>query len=292
MRKIIIDCDNTFGIKGCDLDDGLAIIYALGCGNCDVLGITTTFGNNTLEYVYPNTIQFMKRIGMPQIPVFQGHTDDFKGNEAARFIVDMANRFPNELSILATGSLTNLYHAFLIDNTLFEKIDEISLMGGITEPLVIGGKVLDELNFSCNYRASFHVLTNGRNIKIATGNNCLDALFLKKDFDVLKSSDQPFLQWLHGQAQYWFEREKDVFGHDGIYKWDIYAAAALLNPHLFEEQLTCITPDFESLKTGFLLGAGTACTVNLPKIKDVHQYVKHIYDTYDKFANLTKRRTE
>ena len=29
-RKMIIDCDNTFGVAGCDIDDGLAIIYALG----------------------------------------------------------------------------------------------------------------------------------------------------------------------------------------------------------------------------------------------------------------------
>ena len=27
MRKIIHDCDCTFGMNGCDVDDGLALLY-------------------------------------------------------------------------------------------------------------------------------------------------------------------------------------------------------------------------------------------------------------------------
>jgi inosine-uridine nucleoside N-ribohydrolase len=29
-ERIIFDFDNTFGIDGCDIDDGLALLYALG----------------------------------------------------------------------------------------------------------------------------------------------------------------------------------------------------------------------------------------------------------------------
>ena len=56
MRKIIHDCDCTFGINGCDVDDGLALLYLLGDPEAEVLGVTTTYGNNTLEKVYENTI--------------------------------------------------------------------------------------------------------------------------------------------------------------------------------------------------------------------------------------------
>ena len=106
MKKLIIDCDNTFGIEGCDLDDGLAIIYALGTGRCELLGVTTTFGNNTLERVYPNTVRFMQDIGRPDIPVYAGHETRAEENQAARF--------PDEVSVLAIGSLTNLHHARLL----------------------------------------------------------------------------------------------------------------------------------------------------------------------------------
>lgn len=42
-RKIIIDCDNTFSIDGCDIDDGLAIIYILAQEDTEVLGINLVF---------------------------------------------------------------------------------------------------------------------------------------------------------------------------------------------------------------------------------------------------------
>ena len=285
MKNIIIDCDNTFGVEGCDLDDGLAIIYALGTGRCELLGVTTTFGNNTLEVITPNTIEFMKKIGMDRIPVQPGHAEDAQQNRAARFMAETANRFPGALSILAIGSLTNLYHAWLLDSDFFQKIAELSFMGGVTAPLIIAGKQLDELNFSCNSTASFHVLSQGKSISIATGNICLDALFSKERFDRLGQSDAPFLRWLCDQGQYWFRREKEIFGHGGIYKWDIYAAAALLYPELFNKNTVEISPDVQSMKTGMLLGQGEPRTVNLPILKDSTVYKEHVYEVYARFAN-------
>ncbi len=284
-KKILIDCDNTFGVEGCDIDDGLAIIYALGSGDCDVLGITTTFGNSSLDVVYPNTLRFMKEIAQAHIPVLEGGTLEQQTSEAAEYLVQIVNKHPGEISILATGSLTNLYHAWLIDDTFYDKVSEISLMGGITQPLVIGNKILNELNFSCHYEAAHNVLQHGHSIKIATGNHCLAALFKKTRFDELENSDDRFLRWLHGASQYWFAREKDVFGHTGIYKWDVFAAAALLNPELFDDHFVEITPDMQSLQTGMLLGAGEPKVVNLPLIRDVKDYEQHVYDIYSNFAS-------
>jgi len=286
MKKIIIDCDNTFGVEGCDLDDGLAIIYALGTGRCDLLGVTTTFGNNTLEVVTPNTIAFMKNIGMERIPVYPGHADDAKQNKAAGFLVDAVSKSPGEVSILAIGSVTNLYHAWLLDPEFFDKTGDLSFMGGVTEPLIIMGKVLDELNFSCDCNASYNVMTRGKSISISTGNNCLAALFTKKRFDRLKESEAPFLQWLCNQGQYWFHRENEYFGHDGIYKWDIYAAAALLCPELFLENDSIISPDPQSMKTGMLIGGGTPREVSLPLLKDSEAFIEHVYEVYERFAAL------
>jgi len=285
MEKIVIDCDNTFGVEGCDLDDGLAIIYALGTSRCELLGVDTTFGNNTLEVITPNTISFMKKIGMQSIPVYPGHADDPSQNKAAAFLAETVSRQPGEVSILATGSLTNLYHAWRLDPSFFDKVKQISMMGGITKPLIIMGQELDELNFSCNSIASFHVLTRGNKIKIATGNACLGALFTKERFDRLEQSDSPFLRMLCSQGQYWFKRENEYFGHDGIYKWDVYAAAALLCPELFELTTVQISPDTESLKSGMLIGSGASRTVDIPVLKDSDEYIEHVYEAYARFAH-------
>lgn len=49
MKKIVFDCDNTFGIKNCDVDDGLALMYLLGSREAEFLGVTSTYGNSSLD---------------------------------------------------------------------------------------------------------------------------------------------------------------------------------------------------------------------------------------------------
>lgn len=282
-KKLIIDCDNTFSIPACDIDDGLAIIYSLATDNVEVLGVTTTFGNNDLDIVYPNTLSFMKNIGFEHIPVYKGEVESYKENEAAKFLVEMADKYRGELAILGTGSLTNFYHAWQLDKKFYEKIDQISLMGGITEPLVINNRILNELNFSCNSEAALNLLEYGENISIATGNTCLDGFFTRERFEELKEGNK-FEQWLYKESIYWFEREKDVFSNDGIYIWDILAAAAILKPDLFEIEILEISPDRESMAKGQLLFKGEKREVKIPKIKDIDRYIEDVYKRYRVFG--------
>ena len=146
MKKIIFDCDNTFGVPDCDVDDGLALLYLLGDPQAEVLGITATYGNSTLETVYETTKQMLRELGREDIPVKKGgEKAGCYGSEASRYLAQMAAAYPGELSILATGSLTNLKGACEEDPSFFDNICEIVLMGGITEPLVFekkeGGKL-------------------------------------------------------------------------------------------------------------------------------------------------------
>lgn len=275
---IIIDTDNTFGVDGCDIDDGLAILYALS-QKVNVIGITTCFGNNKIEVVYPNTIEFMKKISRSDIPIYKGSEDRNQENKAAKFLVEAVNKYKNKISILCLGSLTNLYMASLMDPEFFSKVKEISLMGGITKPLIINSKKLNELNFSIDKQASYHVLKNAKNIIIATGNTCLDGLLYRKEFsEAAKKSE--FLEMIFKHCVYWFDREKDVFGTDGIYLWDVHAAAALLNRDLFDYKELMINPDTESLKEGFLFGNSLQRRVLVPVIKDRDSYIDHIITSF------------
>ena len=60
--RLIMDCDCTMGVPGCDVDDSLALLYVLDCPEAELLGVTCSFGNNTQDTVYRNT----KRQGMGQ----------------------------------------------------------------------------------------------------------------------------------------------------------------------------------------------------------------------------------
>ena len=109
MKQIVFDCDNTFGVKDCDVDDGLALLYLLGCEEARIHGITATYGNSRIEVVYETIQRMLEDLGRKDIAVKCGGSEagDYD-NEASDYLVWMADRYPGGLSILATGSLTNL----------------------------------------------------------------------------------------------------------------------------------------------------------------------------------------
>lgn len=182
MRKIIHDCDCTFGINGCDVDDGLALLYLLGDPEAEVLGVTTTYGNNTLEKVYENTKKFVKKIGHDELRVYKGGaTPGETESEAAHYLAEMAEKYAGELEILVTGSVTNLYGAWKHNPEFFHQVKSIVLMGGTTEPLIFAKREMDELNFSCDPLATYTTLTSGTDVAVITGNNCLKVLFTREE---------------------------------------------------------------------------------------------------------------
>ncbi|HZK58042.1 MAG TPA: hypothetical protein VFD17_07010, partial [Clostridia bacterium] len=100
-----------------------------------------------------------------------------------------------------------------------------------------------------------------------------------------------FEKWLYQSCIYWFDREKNIFGNNGIYIWDVMAAAALLNPHLFMENILYITPDEEGIKRGLLLGKGNMKKVTIPKIKDTDKYIEHVYEQFKIFGENTNLKS-
>ena len=69
---VILDCDNTMGIPGCDVDDGLALLYLLGSPEVRLLGVTCSYGNSTQEAVCRSTTALLSRWGRQDIPVLRG----------------------------------------------------------------------------------------------------------------------------------------------------------------------------------------------------------------------------
>jgi len=82
--------------------------------------------------------------------------------------------------LIATGALTNLYGATLNDDTFWDNIRDVVVMGGVTEPLFISGEKLDELNFSCDPEATYHVLRAPPRKTVIAGKFFLSVFFLEK----------------------------------------------------------------------------------------------------------------
>lgn len=288
MKQIIFDCDNTLGIQGCDVDDGLTLLYLLGCKDCRLLGVTATYGNNTLETVFENTKTMLAHIGHTEVPVKRGGAA--KGDytsEAAEFLAQTAARIAQtgeKISLLATGSLTNLMGAYQIDPHFFETVEEIVLMGGITAPLIFEKKEMAELNFSCDPAATAAVLTQGKNVSVITGNNCLKVLFTRAEYRAaLHDETKKVVRFIKEKTDYWFDDNEHEYGINGFYNWDVTAGVYLMHPELFIPQEYPMAISETDLQRGFLRQVTESeknCTLNLPEIGSERAFKENIYRTW------------
>ena len=155
--KVIYDTDPG-------VDDAMALYYALAHPAIDVVGVTTTFGNVTVEQAAINAL-YLTAITGKNIPVTQGvntpwmkagekppahiHGADGLGNlprrvdiqtqldprSSAQFIADMARAHPGEITLVAVGPLGNLALALKLEPALPTLLREVIIMGGaILEP--------------------------------------------------------------------------------------------------------------------------------------------------------------
>ncbi len=278
---LIFDCDNTMGVPNHDVDDGLALLYVLGCPEVDLLGVTCSFGNSTQDTVYRNTRRLLQEWGRGDIPVFRGADSPAdRRSPAADFLADLARRYSGELNLLVTGSSTNLLGAAERDPEFFSHVKTISLMGGLTGPLLVNGKPMGELNCSVDCEAAYAVLTRGQEIRVATAQNCLDSYFSREEYQAfLADSPAPLARYLEQILSGWFGWNRVRYGQDGFVNWDLMAAAQLIHPELFALEEGTISPSPQSLRTGGLLGDGPTRRVLLPRIKDRTAYTRHAYRT-------------
>lgn len=55
MKKVILDFDNTMGLKQKDVTAGLAFLFLVGSSEIDLMALTSVFGNSNLENTYQTT---------------------------------------------------------------------------------------------------------------------------------------------------------------------------------------------------------------------------------------------
>jgi inosine-uridine nucleoside N-ribohydrolase len=146
--KILIDCDPGH-------DDAVAILYA--ASHLDLVGVTTTHGNNTLENVTANALAVLA-LGGIDVPLAMGCATPLAGPanavaaahgstgldgtrlpapaarpidvHAVDFIIDTAHRLKGELVLAAIGPATNVAMALKREPRLASWLREITVMGG------------------------------------------------------------------------------------------------------------------------------------------------------------------
>ncbi|WP_125707905.1 nucleoside hydrolase [Companilactobacillus zhongbaensis] len=255
--KVIYDCDNTTGIDGRDVDDGLTLLYLNKCPEIDLLGNTLTFGNGTVAEV-ANQSHLMKELFDLKIEQYPGlekeqSIDISQPSPAAKFLVNQVNQYPRQVTILATGSMNNLYEASLIDERFFKKVKQIVIMGGIFEPLFINGVPVDELNLSVSNIASEAVLNSGCKLILVSGQFILDGI-LSGDVVAKKmaKSNKKSASWLDNSLNNWFKKNVEWWDLDGTINWDGITAEAMLDLNQFIVKDIFIHANQDNLKSGLI----------------------------------------
>jgi len=151
MRKVVWDMDPG-------IDDALALILALKSPEVEILGITTVAGNASLEMTSANARRVLEYFEIESIPVAMGaehpltrpledaldyHGSDGLGNcglpaprlpphpdKAWDFLARLVLDTPDEITLMATGPLTNVAHALKLHPELPRHLASLVLMGG------------------------------------------------------------------------------------------------------------------------------------------------------------------
>ena len=266
MKNVIIDFDNTIGIEHCDIDDALALIYLLGDPGVTVRAVTTSFGNSTQENVTKATRYLFDELGLSGIPVYRGcDSPTDRKSAAADFIAGYLAGAKGKCTLLVTGSVSNIYQAWLQNGSMADALDEIVFMGGVTERLLLHGHDLPELNFSVDPEAAHGVMAIGAPKTVITANPCLSAFFDDEIFSRLRGSGAgPHMDFLLRHAAEWADFLEKVFSVRGFHVWDVVAACYLTDPALFAHRWCGLFSSPDDFRTGLLRCGEKGGDVNIP----------------------------
>jgi inosine-uridine nucleoside N-ribohydrolase len=195
--SIILDCDPG-------IDDALAIAFAHGHPGIDLLGITTVAGNVGLARTTANALAVCEYIGAGGTPVTSGcagpllrpaldarqvHGDSGLGGatlpaptgspapgHAIDYIIDTVQAAPGQITLVATGPLTNIALAVKREPRLADWVREFVIMGGSsgrgnTTPAAEYNIWADPEAAAAVFRAGWTVVMLGLDVTLRTGAN-------------------------------------------------------------------------------------------------------------------------
>ncbi|MCL4208008.1 nucleoside hydrolase [Patescibacteria group bacterium] len=247
-EKIIIDTDPGH-------DDALALLLTIKSKKFDVLAVTTVAGNAQIEKVTQNA-QAIVNLTEEKIPIFSGQPTPLKRklitavvhgesgldgfdtnqtkfaltNNAAKKIIELVEKFPGQITILALGPLTNLALALQNQPSIAKKIKRLVIMGGAID--VAGNKNrVSEFNFFVDPEAASIVMQSQIPKTLVPLDACNQVVMQVDDFK--KISNQKLNKILLPMMEHFFAGLIKDEGTTGILVYDALAAFFLINPDSF-----------------------------------------------------------
>jgi inosine-uridine nucleoside N-ribohydrolase len=250
-KRLILDCDPGH-------DDAIAILLAARDPAVDLLAVTTVAGNQTLDKTSYNALRVLTLARRYDVPVAAGcarplrrrlvtagkvHGDsgldgadlpepamELDGRHAADLIVEMAESSREDITIVATGPLTNVATALMRRPSLGERIEQVVWMGGSCGE----GNVTPaaEFNAYVDPEAADVVFHSGMRLTMVGLDVTHQALYLEEDIDVIRGLKNSVAEVVADLLSFFVGTYRSVFGFPGCPLHDPCALAGALHPNM------------------------------------------------------------
>jgi len=258
----VLDCDPGH-------DDAIALLLALASPELELLGVTTTYGNQTLAKTTANALRVLELVERTDVAVAAGaerplerelvvaaHVHGESGldgpslpdattgpadDDAVAFIRRVVETSSRPVTVVATGPLTNL--ARYLQTHGAEGIEQIVLMGGA----IAEGNFTPaaEFNIWCDPEAAAIVFESGLDLTMIGLDVTHRALLGPAIEERLRASGR--VGSFVADLNVFFTRyHRETYGWEGAPIHDAVAVAHLLRPGLVETRLRNVTVELES----------------------------------------------
>ena len=259
---VILDCDPGH-------DDAIALLLLLASPEVELVGVTTTYGNQTLEKTTANALRVLELVGRADVPVAAGaerpltrelvvaaHVHGESGldgpvlppavaepvtHDASAAIRDWIAAAGAPVTLVPTGPLTNV--ARFLDEHGAGGVERIVLMGGA----IAEGNFTPaaEFNVWCDPEAAQAVFESGLDVTMVGLDVTHKALLGPAHERRLRAAGR--VGTLVAELNTFFTRyHRDTYGWDGAPIHDAVAAAAVIRPGLVETRRRNVAVETQS----------------------------------------------
>ena len=230
MEKILYDTD-----IGSDIDDAVCLAYLLSQPECELLGITTVSGEPEKRAMIASAICTAAGhdipilpgtpapllIGQKQAAATQAkalgqwkHRTVFPGTGAVPFLRDVIRRNPGEVTLLATGPMTNIALLFAQDPEIPSLLKQLVLMCGVFTT-VTPGVDRTEWNAVCDPHAAAMVYRAPVPVHRSVGLDVTMRVRMPRE-QVAETFTADLLKPVFDFAGVWFEHADRITFHDPL----------------------------------------------------------------------------
>lgn len=238
-KKVIIDTDVGIGIPGSDIDDGLALILALKSPELEVEAITTVTGNVSVGEATSNALNLLELLGIKCVPIAMGTNKPLLGDvkpiretysraliknnlrtsqvvsqpkplrlkpisdHAVDLIISKVMQYPNKITLIAIGPLTNIAIAIRKEPQINRNIKELIIMGGAATVLAHCITPVAEFNMYIDPEAAKIVFHSGIPITLVGFDVTMKVFLTKEYLNMLKSYNSSLGDYVVEQAEPW-----------------------------------------------------------------------------------------